>query len=342
MWYTYYGGCMSNNININMFPNEMIFDKNLTIEQLNLLENQYRKFLALSKEKMDINQYQLYLNRNKKAYFPRGTLIYCTSSSLDNIKTISKRGILASEFLGIQEDGYTFYCADFSRVSNDTLVYMYDREFTSEGKTPFNKSNNTIGFIINPSSKLGGLLYYDLLDSKFDNNPDVRNIIDSSFLSKNYLVRNRAVRSAILCGIPANAISGIVLGDKLIQDDIFIREIQNLFPNCYIITRKGNIIKDRTNTIDIDDYEKLALMSARRELEIEILERDLSKIKDENKKRQEELIKYMEAVKTIVPPLLQAKILLKIGYQGIPQRLLELLTEEELKELRIKEKKTKK
>ena len=50
----------------------------------------------------------------------------------------------------------------------------------------------------------------------------------------------------------------------------------------------------------------------------------------------------MEAVKTIVPPLLQAKILLKIGYQGIPQRLLELLTEEELKELRIKEKKTKK
>jgi len=81
---------MSSNI---LFPSEMIFDKELTIEQLNLLESQYKKFLTISKEKMDINQYQLYLDKNKKPYFPKGTLIHGTTSSLKTLKKISETGI---------------------------------------------------------------------------------------------------------------------------------------------------------------------------------------------------------------------------------------------------------
>jgi len=330
---------MSSNI---LFPSEMIFDKELTIEQLNLLESQYKKFLTISKEKMDINQYQLYLDKNKKPYFPKGTLIHGTTSSLKTLKKISETGILACEFLGMYEDCETFYCADFHRVPNDILVSTYDSEFIPDGKTPFNKMNNNIGLVINPTSKLGGLLYYDLLDSKFDNNPEARNIINTNSIPRDFLGKNRGKGSAILGGIPANAISGIILGDKLVLDDEYIKEIQNIFPNAYLITRKGVVIKDRTNTINIDDYEELALAAAQLEIKNTIASRELNRLQNENKKRQDELTKYMAAVREIVSPFVQAQILLQFGYQSIPYNLLELLTSEEISELGINNKRPKK
>ena len=326
----------------NNFPSEMIFDKELSDEQLELLKNQYRKFLALRQEKFDINQYQLYLDKDKKAYFPKGTLIHGTSASVETLRNISETGILACEFLGKVEDGETFYCADFHRVPCDTLVSVYDSEFVPDWKTPFNRVNNNIAFVINPSSKLGGLLYYDLLDSKFDNNLEVRNIINTSAIPRGFLDENRGKGSAILGGIPANAISGIVIGDKLLEDDSFIKEIQNLFPSAYLITRNGNILKDRSNTVNIDDYEELSLRTARMEVLNAALTRNIHTLRSESQRKQEELTKYMGAVMEVVPPLLQAKILLKFGYQSIPYGLLSLLSEEEKSELGINDKKIKK
>ena len=52
-------------------------------------------------------------------------------------------------------------------------------------------------------------------------------------------------------GIPANYISGIWVGDDILEDSQKIEQIKTLFPNSYITTKEGNIIykginKDKT------------------------------------------------------------------------------------------------
>ena len=223
----------------NDFPKNMLFDKELNEEELELIKSEYKKLQSINKMKLDSNSYQLYLDKNNDVYFPKGTLIYGTNANLDNIKFISNNGILASEFNGTTNNYGTYYSSLFYKTDRDILLKEYVNDIDDDNM-PFNNCNEKIAFIVNPTSKIGGLLYYDLLDTKFDNNPIVRNIIDP--LVKNDLCKKRNELSLILVGVPANSISGIVLGDKLIIDKDIVDKIKRLFPNAYIINRRGNII----------------------------------------------------------------------------------------------------
>ena len=215
------------------FPYEMIFDKKLNEDSLELLRREYQKILAISKMKMDSIGYQLFLDRNGEVLLPKDCLIYGVNAKLDVLDNISKKGILAEELEGKKKDGFTYYCADFYRIPSDILLSCYDKSFTPDDKTPFNTVNDNIAFVINQNSKIGGLLYYDLYDSKFDNNPIVMNIVNRKDILSESLIDNRGKNAAILAGIPANAISGIILGDKVLLNDNLILEIKRLFPNSY-------------------------------------------------------------------------------------------------------------
>lgn len=310
----------------NDFPKEMIFDKKLNDEELELLRREYQKILSINKMKMDSISYQLYLDKNKEVLLPRGALLYGIEASLSNLEYISKLGILAPEFRGLKEDGSTYYCAYFDKIEADTLLRCYDKTSILSTNMPFNRINNNIAFIINPTSKIGGLLYYDLLDSKFDNNPIVKNIIDREEDSnKNH--------SAILGGIPSNAISGIILGDKVLLDDGLTKEIMRLFPMSYIVTRDGKIIRDRSNIIKIEDFEDISLKYAKSSSKNNIFYEDNLKLQKENNNLKKELTEYIKIVKENTTSKEQAKILIALGYKSIPTSLKSKLTKEELKEI---------
>ena len=97
----------------NDFPKNMLFDKELNEEELELIKSEYKKLQSINKMKLDSNSYQLYLDKNNDVYFPKGTLIYGTNANLDNIKFISNNGILASEFNGTTNNYGTYYSSLF-------------------------------------------------------------------------------------------------------------------------------------------------------------------------------------------------------------------------------------
>ena len=49
--------------------------------------------------------------------------------------------------------------------------------------------------------------------------------------------------SAVLFGIPANFIEGILVGRKYENNDKLLTEIKSLLPNCYICNLDGKVIQ---------------------------------------------------------------------------------------------------
>lgn len=317
----------------NDFPDTMIFDRDLLEEEIELIRREYQKLLSISKMKMDSIQYQLFLNKEGEVYFPKGTLIHGINCSLESLNSICNNGLLASEFLGVRKSSNTYYCTDFYKINSDTLISVFDKNFICDNVNPFNDCNNNLAFVINPTSKIGGLLYYDLLDSKFNSNPMVKNIIPNS--EREILINSDNNISAILVGVPANAISGIVLGDKILLDDKIVEEIKKLFPNAYIISRRGDIIRDRSNIIKIEDYEKISLKCAREKVINQELNNKIISINEKWQNIKKEFVSYMTAVKNNTSYFEQASIYKELN-RSIPTNLFNKLSDKEKEKLNKK------
>lgn len=311
-------------MNVSNFPKEMLFDKNLNQEQINLLISQYNRFLEISKLNILNNQLEI---ENKEIVFQAGTLLYlCDFSSLSQIV---KKGIIANEFVGKKSSDNNYYCSFFYRISRKISLSKYNSLFLSN---KLNK-NYDLAVVINPISKIGSLLYYDLFDIKHDSKENIRNIISFDNSNRKYVTTNREEASSVLCGIPSNCISGFLVNDRIILDEEKIREIKKMFPKAFISTFDGKIIKDRSNTIKIDDYDEVSLKYCKASVENKILEKNIKKINDRYKKLKDSIEIYMENVKDIITPFEQAKLFLKMGYQDIPKSVKNLLTKEEIENL---------
>jgi len=309
------------------FPDTMIFDYELSEEALELLKRQYQKVKSIGKMKMDSIEYQLFLDKYRNVYFPKGTLLHRSNTLIDTMEMVSKDGILAPEFLGKNKDSKIYYCVDFYKVSNDILLSNYDE---------FNNSllDDEIAYVVNPTSKIGGLLYYDLLDNKFDNNPMVRNIVSQE--ERNIFMNENDKLSSILVGVPSNAISGIVIGDKVLLDDVLMDKIKTLFPNAYLISSDGIIIRDYSNVIKANDYEKLSLEYAKEKVKNKFLANEYKKTVSDFKKSKKDFLNYITAVKNSTTYFEQASIYNKMGVR-IPSKLIDKLSSDERKILNIEE-----
>ena len=138
----------------------MIFDKKLDKKQKEMLAVQLSEYLRLSKLKR-IAKNQIEVDENGKLVLKEGTLIHGTVPSIDVLKSISKLGILNSEYFNRAEDNETFYCADFFRVPKKMTMEEYfnfckETERTRDGakrakmeasKLPA-RSQNSIAFIV--------------------------------------------------------------------------------------------------------------------------------------------------------------------------------------------------
>lgn len=296
---------------ISELPGDFLDELELDRERKDVLIAQINRFNCLSERELP--------NKNIKVdsvgniIFPAGTIIHGTSNcNLDKITSIAKSGILTGQAVGISEDCETYYCADFHRVPNDISVEEFNSWFPyRDGRCPFgNLGKNSLAFVVHPCEELEELLSYDCyrIGTK---NGDMTN----SFI--NFLPMAGNVASSILYGVPANAISGIVMGDNLFKKQEIVDFISSLFPNSYIISKRGNLIYDPC-CIGLDSH---SITDMRREnylniLKIEQLEREL-KNKDEQiiyEKKQYD--KLMQGVIDTCGVELAADVLLATGWQG--------------------------
>ncbi len=307
------------------FLNNILFDRELSEEQVKLLNSQIRKFLSIRALKLDGIQYQLYLDDNKRPYFTKDTLVYGTEYSEEVVDNIAKEGLIASEFNGIPKVDENYYCVTFKKVSSDVLISSPGKNFVIDDKMPFGKINDRIAFVVNPSSKIGGLLYYDLMDSKFDLRADVKGIIGRQ-------KQRNLSSSALLVGVPKNCISGIVLGDRLLLEDKIINKLERLFPLAYIVSSSGEVIRDRSNKIVVEDFDRVSFSSAKRGTELKLMKIDNKNLEEENKKLKRDFKKIINSIKDNTSYYNQAKIYRELGY-NVPKGLLKNLTKEEIRSL---------
>ena len=106
-----------------------------------------------------------------------------------------------------------------------------------------------IGIIFNGNNKwIKELLKADILNPNTINDSDVKDFVLESYYDRFIIDRkdkddfftNR--ESAILFGIPANLIEGILVGREYEKDKNTLNEIKSLLPNCYICNLDGKVI----------------------------------------------------------------------------------------------------
>lgn len=289
------------------FLDELELDKN----RKDILIAQINRFNVLSEK--EIFNKDIKTDSAGNIIFPAGTIIHGTNDcNPDKIVNISKSGILTGQAVGISEDGETYYCADFHRVPNDVSVEEFNAWFPyRDGRCPFGTlGRNSLAFVIQPCEDIEELLSYDCYRVGTKNGD-----IASSFINDLPMAGN--VASSILYGVPACAISGVVMGDNLLKRSEIVSFVTGLFPDCYVISKKGNIIYDPNCAfLDSSAVTELCRQNYLNILKIEQLERD-NDWKD--KKISCEIEKYDKFFKCVIDVCgveLASDVLLASGWQG--------------------------
>lgn len=140
---------------------------------------------------------------------------------------------------------------NLEKYINDKKVFSWNIEQTKEARFLPNLSQDIvqIGIIFNTDdTSIQELLKYDILDANNINDQDVQKFVNPEYyqafirerLNKDIYFTNR--ESAILFGIPANFIEGILVGKIYEYDQTILKQIKELLPNCYICNLEGKVI----------------------------------------------------------------------------------------------------
>lgn len=229
-------------------------EQDFTVQELEI-EDSIRPFIneqierykttSLSKEKRKPLQIN---GETGEVIFEEGTLIHCAGRcDYSKLKSISEKGIISGDFLGIPEDGESFYCADFYRADKKmNSTELFDRISESDKifcRGPFGsmpKFQSKLAFIIEPRADLQPLLDTDMYKKENENH-----IMQTELnLLEEYKTEKNGQVASIPYGLPAIAISGIIAGDDLLQDEEYMNMIKEQFSDVYILTRDGKVFFD--------------------------------------------------------------------------------------------------
>lgn len=141
---------------------------------------------------------------------------------------------------------------DFIKNYKDTGYLVWQMEQTKEARFMPSLSQNIvqIGIIFNGNCEASKLLLRgDILDKKNVSDKDVKAFVHENYY-KQFLIdrKNKDAfftdrESALLFGIPANLIEGILVGREYEKDKQILSEIKELLPNAYICNLDGRVIK---------------------------------------------------------------------------------------------------
>lgn len=222
------------------------------------------------------------------------TLIHGTRISVEELKEISKNGLIAPEFLGkynknkkkpfvvefwkldetiTLKDYIDKYCGvtievklnggktldrimtPINCIENRILDLTDYRDYTiyqnQEQRFLPNKYNNnsTMAFIFSENSQTEKYLKNDIFNIRFDKKV-IKQIVPKWFYKKYMLTRKfdnyeTGREKAILYGVPANLIEGILVCRKIEENKSELNMIKDLFPNCFICNIDGKVLTNR-------------------------------------------------------------------------------------------------
>lgn len=209
---------------------------------------------------------------------------------------------MSGDFIGIPEanNQETFLCADFYRADEriDSKNF-FERICESDSlacRGPFSekwKHCLKLAFIINPDPKLKDLLDTDMY-KKENRNHVMQNMLN---LLESYTDAKYGQVSAIPYGIPSSTISGIVLGDYLLQNEQYVRTIQQLFPDCYILTHEGKVFFDPALSKEENDTKQNECIENLQQFRLDLTElgdRTISRLLEKAPKSNIEELKMAE------------------------------------------------
>ena len=294
------------------------FFEGLTKEQISIIKKQIEKFESLRK----INRQQI-IPKNTPI-LPQGTLIHGTIFNEKTLKSIADSGIITGQYFGIEEDGETYFCADFHRVSEETSLEDYNNKFShNDGRCPFGqKGKNTLAFIIHPTKELEEIIKYDCYRENTEESRQTKIFVNERGLP----IEDKNKASSVLFGVPSCFINGIILGDNLINKDI-VEFLRNTFPNCYLLRNNGQVIFRQNDTekvlnLQIETIQK-TIENEKKEKEIKSLESQIKRMQDQNQKIWDSIAKL---------PLENIALIYKlIGWQGDTMEFAKKLKEEKNK-----------
>ena len=248
----------------------------------------------------------------KKGSIIHGTTRY-DEEMLDNI---SKTGILTGQAVGVSEDGETYYCADFHRVSEDTTVIDYCNTFSyNDGRCPFGKTradnSSSVAFVIEPSLENAELLSYDCY----------RDGTKESDITKSFInmmpIEDKEKASSILYGVPSSCFSSIVVGGKLLDNPDRINYLISKFPKCYIMSSFGDLIYcPSKGEVLFDEIIDLRRRNASLKREKRLLNRMINNYTVENSRLNENYNELWNAMFSNCNSTDIANVLISLGWQG--------------------------
>ena len=141
---------------------------------------------------------------------------------------------------------------DIINITKENESHMWTIEQTKEARfmPSLLQDRVQIGIIFNANNDyIKELLKGDILNPEIINDEDVKEFVNPTYYeqflkdrkNKNDLFTDR--ESAILFGIPANFIEGILVGRQYEKDVSILNEIKVLLPNAYICNLDGIVIK---------------------------------------------------------------------------------------------------
>lgn len=232
-------------------PETMLRHKDLSEEDENMIRKQWKLLHDLSLIELP-NDIRL----RQQAGLPElaeGTLVHGTAFDLQKLAEIQRNGVISGEILGIPEDCETNYCADFFRVPKnmsvqDYVSWSHEMEPPVEGsrlKTKRMESrylagrNNQVTVIINTQNKeIEDLLDMEAYTHGYDK---MKTIITGLPIERNSEKSKRI--AAVLCGVPGNLISGLILPPKVFEDKENVSKIREIFgKNVLLFDVNGNTL----------------------------------------------------------------------------------------------------
>ena len=225
----------------------------VTSTERELILKQWKTFLRIAS--LPVPENQLLKRRERgEPELVEGTLIHGIRTwSRDIIESVARVGIVSGEMVGVHEDNETHFCADFFRIPSATSIAQYVNWYeTTSVKTPggltmkvpeanflprsLGRTTKRLAFIVDtPPPELQPLLAYDAYQ-----NADIQKIT-RNLVEENSETRSRV--SAIVCGIPSNFLSGILITSALENDKEDLAYIRALFgERMPIFNIKGELV----------------------------------------------------------------------------------------------------
>lgn len=291
------------------------FFEGLNKEQLEILKDQMNRFEKLKnteRKKVDIKD---------KIILPEGTLIHGAPFVKDVVSSISKTGIITGQYFGIDEDGETYYCADFHKVEKDATLEDYNNDFKfNDGRCPFGKKGKgTIAFIIFPDENLDEIIAYDCYKEGTKEAEQTQSFVNMKGLP----IENKSKASSILYGVPNCFINGIILADNMISKENIEFLIQE-YPNTFIVRNNGSIL------YKVGDSKEMWNLRVEAIMQTIAYEEEHEKLESEKKDHERTKTQVDELWKSISSLPLEdiAQVYEKLGWQGDYNKYAERLKEQ--------------